>query len=258
MNLIVRALKVYRPSVGLTIETRSKAPKGTGLGASSSLLIATSAALLEVEGRPIDVADVIDTAANIEAQCILVPTGKQDYWPAAMGGVNAIWFDLDGTRLEPLVVDRAVRAELSGRLALSFTGESRFSGTSNWNMLKAYVENTGTTRRNLDTIRRSAEHVRSCLLAGDLDAFAVALADEWEARTGLAEGVTTPTIDSLMAVARDAGALASKVCGAGGGGCMISFCRPGARHDVEAALSSAGATPLPFAIRNEGIQITRS
>jgi len=256
MDLVVRALKVIKPSCGLDIRTRCTAPKGTGLGSSSSLLIAFLSALLEVEGRTMDQVDLVDTAANIEAQCISVPTGKQDYWAAVRGGVNAIWFGLDGTTVEPLVVDPAVRHELSERLSLVFTGETRFSGTSNWNMIKAYIDDTGVTRGKLLLIRRSSDHMRECLLKGDLAQFATALADEWEARKHLAAGVTTPRIDSLMERAAAAGALASKVCGAGGGGCMISFCEPGARDAVERALAAGGATALPFAIRDDGIKVT--
>jgi D-glycero-alpha-D-manno-heptose-7-phosphate kinase len=256
MDLIVRALNVMRPLCGLDVRTRCTAPKGTGLGSSSSLLIAFLSALLEIEGRTMDQVDLVDAAANIEAQCISVPTGKQDYWAAVRGGVNAIWFGLNGTTVEPLVVDPAARHELSERLTLVFTGETRFSGTSNWNMIKAYIDDTGVTRGKLLVVRQSSERMRECLLRGDLAQFATALGEEWAARKQLAAGVTTPRIDALMDRAAGAGALASKVCGAGGGGCMISFCKPGARTAVEDALADGGATVLPFAIRDDGIRIT--
>ncbi|NLN88595.1 MAG: hypothetical protein GX134_00330 [candidate division WS1 bacterium] len=255
VDLIVRVLKVYKPKVGLTIRTRCHAPKGTGLGSSSSLVIALSAGLLAIEGRSLDDGELIDIAANIEAELLVVPTGKQDYWAAARGGVNAIWFGMEETTCEPLIVDDAVRQELNDRLVLSFTGETRFSGTSNWNMVKAYIDDVGQTRKNLQIIKRSSNEMRECLLQGDFDAFAQALGNEWEARKLLAEGVTTPCIDSLMAKAAEAGALASKICGAGGGGCMISFCKPGAREQVEATLEREGARVLPYTIRPEGVLV---
>lgn len=257
-GLLVRALKVYEPHCGLNVRSRNKAPKGTGLGSSSSLLIAFSAALWDLAGREIDREAVIDIAANIEAQCILVPTGKQDYYAAAYGGVNAIWFGLEGNRREPLVVDEGIVRELDERLTLVFCGETHFSATNNWNMLKAYVEDAGATRGSLMTIKRSSDAMRRCLLDGDLHDFARCLDEEWEARKGLAEGVTTPLIDRLMAAAKEEGALASKICGAGGGGCMISYCKPGRRVAVEERLSSMGAEVIPFAIETKGIEITRS
>ncbi len=255
-GLIVRALKVYQPSCGLTIRTRNRAPKGTGLGSSSSLLIAASAALWDLAGREIEKEAVIDIAANIEAQCILVPTGKQDYYAAAYGGVNAIWFGLEGNRREPLVVDEATLHELDERLTLVFCGETHFSATTNWSMLKSYVEDAGATRASLEVIKRSSDAMRQCLLQGDLHDFARCLDEEWTARKSLAEGVTTPLIDSLMVAAKQEGALASKICGAGGGGCMISYCRPGRRQAVEQVLESMGAMVIPFRIRTKGIEIT--
>jgi D-glycero-alpha-D-manno-heptose-7-phosphate kinase len=255
MDLIVRVLQVYRPKTGLNIRTRCHAPKGTGLGSSSSLVIALSAGLLALEDKKLEDEKLIDIAANIEAELLAVPTGKQDYWAAARGGVNAIWFGMTGTDVEPLVVNESIREELSERLSLVFTGQTRFSGTSNWNMVKAYIDNVGDTRQNLQVIKRSASEMRDCLLEGDLDAFGTALANEWEARKQLADGVTTPTIDQAMEAASSQGAMASKICGAGGGGCMISFCKPGAKEAVEKALSEAGSRVLPFAIRPEGVLI---
>jgi D-glycero-alpha-D-manno-heptose-7-phosphate kinase len=219
------------------------------------LVIALSAGLLALEDKKLEDEKLIDIAANIEAELLAVPTGKQDYWAAARGGVNAIWFGMTGTDVEPLVVNESIREELSERLSLVFTGQTRFSGTSNWNMVKAYIDNVGDTRQNLQVIKRSASEMRDCLLEGDLDAFGTALANEWEARKQLADGVTTPTIDQAMEAASSQGAMASKICGAGGGGCMISFCKPGAKEAVEKALSEAGSRVLPFAIRPEGVLI---
>ena len=258
MDLVVRALKHYRPSVGLNIRTHNKAPKGTGLGSSSALLIALGGALFALESKAVDKQHLIDTSADIEAMLIGIPTGKQDYYAAAYGGVNAIWFGHGANRVEPLVVEDEVRQVLDERLILTFTGETRFSGTSNWNMIKAYIENTGDTRHHLAAIARTSHAVRDALLAADFDAFARALAEEWQNRKSLAEGVTTPRIDELMEKAAAAGALASKICGAGGGGCMISFCAPSRRQSVIAALVGAGAVHLAYSVRMQGLDVTCS
>ncbi len=255
MDLIVRALQHYRPEIGLNIRTRNRAPKGTGIGSSSTLLIALSGALYQVQGKEIDREHIIDTAANIEAMLLGVPTGKQDYYAAAYGGVNAIWFGLGGNRVESLLVEEEVLQVLDRRLILTFTGESRFSGTSNWNMMKAFVEDVGDTRRNLRAIAETSDRMRRCLLVADFDGFAKALEEEWENRKGLASGVTTPRIDALMNAARDAGALASKICGAGGGGCMITFCVPGSEAPVIRALTESGARHLEYRIQPQGLRV---
>jgi len=255
MDLIVQALHHYRPEVGLTIRTRNLAPKGTGLGSSSALLIALSGALYGVQGKRVNREHIIDTAANIEAMLLAVPTGKQDYYAAAYGGVNAIWFGLGRNRVDPLVVQPEVLQVLDRRLVLTFTGESRFSGTSNWNMMKAYVEDTGDTRRNLANIAKTSDEMRRCLLVADFDRFAKTLEQEWENRKGLAEGVSTPRIEELMLAAKESGALASKVCGAGGGGCMISYCAPGREADVVKAMTDLGAMHLDYHIQTDGLTV---
>ena len=89
----------------------------------------------------------------------------------------------------------------------------------------------------------------------NLDEFAYLLAVEWENRKALAEGVTTPEIDAMIAAAEAAGARASKLCGAGGGGCMITYAEPKDHVSVKDALVAAGATLIPFHIVQEGIRL---
>src|SRR5207253_5047953 len=109
----------------------------------------------------------------------------------------------------------------------------------------------------LAEIKATAIAMRECLLAGDFDRFALVLDHEWQNRRHLAEGVATPDTDRIMAAAQRAGAQASKLCGAGGGGCMITFTPDGAREAVITALEAEGARPLPFRIARHGLQVTR-
>jgi D-glycero-alpha-D-manno-heptose-7-phosphate kinase len=255
MDLIARLVKFYRPPVGVTIETHNDAPHGSGLGASSSLLIATTGALLKLNESELDRLTMIGYSADLEAQNVRVPTGRQDYYPACFGGINAIWFEVPGDRIERLDVGEEFLQQFEERLVLSFTGECRFSGTSNWNMLKMYIDDLGTTRANMKAIKATAVAMRQAFLDHDLDRFGALLDEEWANRCRLAEGVTNDCIERLMAATREAGALASRVCGAGGGGCMTTFTAPGRRPMVEAALEVAGATVIPYRIAREGLQV---
>jgi D-glycero-alpha-D-manno-heptose-7-phosphate kinase len=255
MDLIARLVRFYRPEVGVTIETHNDAPHGSGLGASSSLLIATTGALLKLNGNALDPMTMIGYSADLEAQNVRVPTGRQDYYPACFGGINAISFDVKGDVLERLDVGEGFLREFEDRLVLSFTGECRFSGTSNWNMLKMYIDDLGTTRANMRAIKATAVAMREAFIDHDLDRFGELLGEEWANRCRLAEGVTNECIERLMAAAREAGALTGRVCGAGGGGCMTTFTAPGRRPTVEAALEAAGATVIPYKIAREGLQV---
>src|SRR5205823_496169 len=128
LDLCARILRFYRPTTGVDVELESRAPRGSGLGASSSLLIALSGALNALTGARYSPEEIITFGADLEAQNIRIPTGKQDYYAAMHGGVNAIWFNVGGNRIEPLLVDDAAVRTLEERLVLSFTGISHFSG----------------------------------------------------------------------------------------------------------------------------------
>ena len=61
-------------------------------------------------------------------------------------------------------------------------------------------------------------------------------------------------MDHLIEIAMANGAIAPKVCGAGGGGCMAFYCEDGRRSDVEAALAAEdGAHVLDWHVNPDGL-----
>ena len=255
LDFVARVVRFYAPRTGVNVTTNNMPPHGSGLGASSALLIALSGALDRVNGTKMDPYLFVEYGANVEAQAIAIPTGKQDYLAALYGGVNAFHFEVRGWEREPLIADEDRLRCFEERIVLTFTGETHFSGTNNWNMIKRFIDDEPRSRESMREIGRTAEEMREALLAFDLDRFAELLDREWQSRKRLAEGVTTPAIDKLVEAARGAGGLASKICGAGGGGCMITFVGEGKRQAVEAALGGAGARVMPFRIAREGLSV---
>ncbi len=255
LDLLARAVRYANPARGLRIVTHSRAPRGSGLGASSSLLICLLAALDRVNRRRRTRPALIELASRLEAQSIRIPTGKQDYYAAAYGGVNTIWFELDRDRVEPLVADTRMRKVLEDRFILSYTGEPHDSAATNWRMMRAYIDGAPRTTEGLRRIKQTALAIRETLRYHDFERLGPLLRDEWEHRRELAEGVSTPAIDALMEAAQAAGALASKVCGAGGGGCMVTLARAETKDAVAAALSARGAVVLPFRIARRGLHV---
>jgi D-glycero-alpha-D-manno-heptose-7-phosphate kinase len=187
-----------------------------------------------------------------------MPTGKQDYYAAAFGGINCIWFGIDHPKVEPLELPPAILEQLSQRLILSYTGEARASATSNWSIIKKYIDNVGSAVRQMKAIKAAALAMRDVLLKGDLKTFGVLLAEDWRNHKSLADGVTTPRIERIIGEAEKAGALASKICGSGGGGCMVTLVHEGCRGQVETALRQAGAAVLDYAIDMTGVRIRKS
>jgi D-glycero-alpha-D-manno-heptose-7-phosphate kinase len=258
LEIVARAIKFFRPNVGLNVTTENRVVKGSGLGASSSLLIATLAALNELMNSVYSSDELIDLAADLEAQCIRIPTGKQDYFAAVFGGVNALWFEVGGNQREDLLNnDGDGITEIENRIILSFTGAPRFSGATNWSMIKNYIDNNPDTLAGMKQIKETAIAMRECILNRNWNEFASVVNREWLNRRTLAKGVTNEQVEAVMHAARSAGALANKLCGAGGGGCMITCVEPQHRSRVETALNSAGAQVLPFKIVKDGVKVER-
>ena len=234
------------------METDSDSPAGAGLGGSSSLNIAICRALAQFTGRRLSKGKLIEIAGDVEAQVLGVPTGVQDYYAAAYGGVQAIRLAPGGNVSERLPGNRA---ELAARGVLCYTGESRNSGINNWEVMKAHIDGKRAVVRHFDRIAAIAAAMRSAIERSDWEEAARLLNQEWEARKHNHPGITTPGIERLIRAARRSGARAAKVCGAGGGGCVFFLCEPGTKRDVETALRRAGARVLPFAVAMQGLAV---
>ena len=240
---------------GVDVQTRSDSPVGAGIAGSSAMNVALAGALAAWTGRTLSDEELLSLVMNIEAQVIGVPTGAQDYRPALYGGVSAVELGVGGVRRAALSVDPV---ELGSRLVLAYTGASRQSGINNWDVMVRRINGDAAVKRAFDGIRDAAIGVRSAVERRNWRDFATHLSAEWEHRKQLAPAVSTPEIDAMLARAGEAGALAGKVCGAGGGGCLFCLVDPEKRAAVSAALAGAGALVLPFTIDTAGLVVERS
>lgn len=242
----------FRPEGGFEIETHSESPAGAGISGSSALMIASTAALARYTGRKLDREEIRVIAQNIEAQLIRVPTGCQDYYPALYGGVSAIHLDVDGIHRQAIAVDPN---ELEDRFVLVYTGAPRQSGINNWEVFKAHINGDAKVHRNFDRITEIANAMHTALAKADWNEVARLLREEWKMRRTNAPGIATPFIDELIAAARKKGGVAAKVCGAGGGGCVVFMVKPEAREQVQELLASMGGTILPFRVARQGVTV---
>jgi D-glycero-alpha-D-manno-heptose-7-phosphate kinase len=254
LPLIARLVKSFGVS-GVTVTTRSDSPVGAGLGGSSTLAVAAGAALAAWAHRPIDDEALLTWVMNVEGQVLGVPPGVQDYRPAMYGGVLAIELGIDGVRTVRLPIDPGA---LTDRLVVAFTGASRNSGINNWDVFKSRIDGDPAVTGAFTDICRAAGGMRAAFHRSDWSGVAAELGEEWAARKRLAPGVTTPAIDELLDHARTAGAWAGKVCGAGGGGCLLALTDPERKSAVSAALADAGAEVLPVRIDRNGLNLERS
>ena len=248
-------VRYFAPERGLRLETDSQSPAGAGISGSSALMIATTAALARFTGRELDLEQMRVIAQNVEAQVIRVPTGCQDYYPALYGGVSAIHLDADGIRRAAVPVSPE---EIELRFVLVYTGAPRQSGINNWEVFKAHMNGDQHVFRNFENIARIAREMHQALLRHDWEDVARLLREEWKLRRTNAPGITTPLIDKLIAVARRNGGRAAKVCGAGGGGCVLMMVEEGAKDAVANAVAKAGGHILPLRVAREGLRVEMS
>ena len=253
LELISKLVHFFKPETGFHLTAESHAPAGAGLGGSSALAIACIGALNRLVGDRYPERKFIMIAANVETTVIRVPAGFQDYYGAFYGGANCIRFGVDGIRREPIEVDAE---ELERRIVICYTGEPRLSGINNWEMFKSHIDGDPAIFEAFEKIRDSARDMRQALAARDWVRVGDVMRSAYPNRKRLAPNITTPHMERLVETALRSGALAAKVCGAGGGGCIAFLCEEGARESVESALSSeGGAQVLKWNFARDGLVI---
>jgi D-glycero-alpha-D-manno-heptose-7-phosphate kinase len=253
LELLSKLVYFFKPRTGFNMITESFAPAGAGLAGSSTLNIACIGALNKLVGDRYTPDRFIPIAAAVECQVIKVPTGYQDYYSAQYGGVSCIHFGPEGMRREPLSIDTSTLQE---RIAVCYTGEPRNSGTNNWEITKRHIDGDLELFDIFEGIRNTSLELRSALLEHNWDAVGNILKASYPDRKRLSPNITTPQMDMLIEKALNNGAIAAKVCGAGGGGCIAFFCEEGRKSDVENALAQdEGAEVLQWRFSADGLVV---
>lgn len=239
---------------GFRLETSCESPAGAGLGGSSALAVALCGAFSAGStGTRLRADRLITIAKNAEARVLGIPTGIQDYHAALRGGLNVILMGAEGERATRLPTDPAAIAE---RLVLIYCGKSRSSGINNWKVMRDRIDGDATVTRALAAIAAASQAMAEALLCTSWEGFVRAMRRDWEARMDLSDGILTPELEKAIDVARPVAAT-WKVCGAGGGGCMVFACTPGRRERLRRRLEEAGFRILEFSPSRMGLRIAR-
>ncbi|MEE8138303.1 MAG: hypothetical protein V3T81_05455 [Thermoanaerobaculia bacterium] len=239
------------------VRVRSASPRGGGLGASSALAVATIAAAEAFSQSPATTPHERSALArDLEAGLMGLPTGRQDHFPALLGGVLDVVHRPGGERVEQIDVDLVALGE---SLVVAYTGQSHFSAANNWRVIRRRLDGDPEIILLFDGIRDVARRLRESMVAGDFESVGRLMSEEWGLRRQLAAGVSTPTIEQLLEVGRAAGAWGGKACGAGGGGSIAVLCPADRRQEVVERLAAHGAELLsarpaagPLSVEIEG------
>jgi D-glycero-alpha-D-manno-heptose-7-phosphate kinase len=218
----------------------SEVPVGSGLASSASVCVALVMAAARFVGEPLNRQQVAETACRVEMNVLRRPVGKQDQYAAAYGGLNLYEFFRDGSvDVTPLKVAEETIAGLEQRIMLFGNGARRNSSA----VLAEQARRSASDPETVDALHRLKEmsyEMREMLESGKLDDVGALLHRAWESKRYLNSQVSTPTIDRVYSLARQAGALGGKLAGAGLAGTLMLFCPPEAQEEVRQTLASQG------------------
>lgn len=251
-NRVVRDFHRGEP-LPLRISTYSEAPAGSGLGSSSTLVVAVLQAVSELLRLPLGEYDIAHIAYLIERKDLGLAGGRQDQFAATFGGFNFMEFrGEDRVIINPLRIRREVATELEAQTILCFTGVSRESAAIIIEQSSNVQQGSAKPVEAMHRLKAAAIEMKEALLQGDLDCVARTLRAGWTSKREMAAGISNPRIEEAFGVALDAGASTGKVSGAGGGGFIMFLAPLERRRSVMQALAGHGFTAETVRFAAEG------
>lgn len=243
----------------ISIKTRAKSPAGAGLGGSSCLAVAFCKALssarrhFDKSYRLPNEETIVRTAQDVESRVIHAPTGVQDYWGGMRGGINILEYPFGQTLVTTLPGQLWDHADF--KLVCCYSGKSRASAINNWEIFKRIFDGDQDLLAKIATIGHEAADCAEAILKKDWTSALRASHREWHLRTALWPAIETPETKRIDVAARAAGALFTRVCGAGGGGVMSIICPSSDVSKIAAAMSEAGGTVMDVTVGGPGVSV---
>ena len=251
-----RIVKDYSlDALSFDIHTFVDAPAGSGLGTSSTLVVAIVGAFTEWLSLPLGEYDIANLAYKIEREDLLLAGGKQDQYAATFGGFNFMeFFADDKVIVNPLRIREETLDELSRNIVLYYTETSRNSS----DIIQLQQENVKhKNKESLEAMHKLKEQaimMKEALLRNNLDEIGHILNIGWEFKKQMAKGITTQLFEDVYSSALKAGAIGGKISGAGGGGYIFFYCPNNTRYKVIQSLSKFGGTVRRFEFTEKGLK----
>lgn len=255
LDLVKAALNAFDINQGCDVYLQCDAPAGSGLGTSSTVMVALLSAMAKWKGVSLDSYALADLAYQVEREELGISGGYQDQYAATFGGFNFIEFHgRNNVVVNPLRLKRDVINELEYNLLLCYTGKIHVSA----NVIKDQVNNY--TNKNVDAISAMSEvkalayAMKDELLKGNLHSFGKLLDYGWQSKKRMSNKISNPQIDELYEEAIKAGALGGKLLGAGGGGFLLMYCPYSVKHKVAERMEHVGGQLTDWNFELRGAQ----
>lgn len=256
LDLIKAVTNHFGLTKGFDMLIQSDAPAGSGLGGSSTMMVALISAVanwLEIDMAPHDIAKL---AYHLERIDIGLKGGKQDQYAAAFGGFNLMDIDASDVRVNPIKLSSDVENELQCRSLLCYTGTSRESAQIIGTQIEAFKK--GENENALDESKRLARQISEALVKGDIELAGLLLDESWQYKKQFSDKISNSELNGLYDVAISNGAIGGKVSGAGGGGFMYYICEYDKKAQVAQELQKRGAVITDFMFDPKGVTSWRS
>ena len=250
MDLVKAVMNYFDIHTGFNVFLHSDAPPGSGLGGSSTVIVALLKAFSRYFGDDMDNYALADLAYRLERKELGLKGGKQDQYAAIFGGFNTMKFGKDEVWVNPLGISEDSINELQYCSLLCYTGKSRESGSIIDSQVKSFKE--GSNEAALDASKYLAKDIAKSLMRGDIVEAGKLLGQTWEQKKKFSPMITNPLIDDMYNTAIDVGAYGGKVSGAGGGGFMYFICQYDKKQAVAKALQKKGGVITDFMFEPQG------
>jgi len=253
-NRIVKDYNKNKP-LSFKMTTYSDAPAGSGLGSSSTMVVAIIKAYVEWLNIPLGNYEIANLAYEIERLDLKFTGGKQDQFATTFGGFNLMeFYNNNRVLVNPLDIKNEIKNELESSLILYYTGVSRESSKIIDEQIKNTKSNSENSIEGMHKLKETALNMKNSLLKGHIGEFTHLLNKSWIYKKQMASGITNPLINEIYEFVMNNGGKAAKISGAGGGGFMMIICNPNSRYDLIKKLNEKDGTVMLVQFIKKGVE----